>query len=137
MKQNKSFIHQATKKAERNHDAPKLDYIQNNSKIKWFREIPVFHNDFSTQNHMRIPDLAAQTHSKWIILEHDTTNIHGELGFENEKTLKRNTDYSITKMPFFVINQELCKILCLDQAKLATYLYYHTLSQIKSGVWDK
>jgi len=136
LKGNKSFIHSATKKAIRNHDAPKLDYIQTNSQLKWFREIPVFHKDFSTQNHMRIPDLAAQTKSKWIILEHDTSNLHGELGFEREKTLRRNEDYARTKMPFFVINQELCKVLCLDQAKLSTYLYYHTLSQINCGVWE-
>lgn len=136
MRGNKSFIHQATKKAERNHDAPKLDYIQTNSSIKWFREITIHNDKFSTLNHLRVPDLTAQTKDRWIILEHDTTNLHGELGMENERTLRRNSDYARTKKPFCVINQELAKILCLDQAKLATYLYYHTLSQINSGVWD-
>ena len=136
MRGNKSFIHQATKKAERNHDAPKLDYIQNNSKIKWFREIPVYDNLFSTQNYMRVPDLAAQIKNTWVILEHDTVNLHGELGYENDKTKRRNNDYARTKRPYFVINQELCKALGLDQAKLSEYLYYHTLSQINSGVWQ-
>lgn len=136
MKGNKSFIHKATKNADRNHDAPKLDYIQNNSKVKWFREIPVYDNRFSTINHMRVPDLSAQTKSNWVILEHDTVNIHGELGYENERTKNRNRDYARTKRPYFIINQELCKILCLDEYKLSDYLYYHTLSQINAGVYD-
>ncbi len=129
------FIDEARKKTDRNFDAPKLDYIQTNSNIKWYREIPVYDNRFSTVNHMRVPDLSAQTKTNWIILEHDTTNLHGELGYENMRTLNRNKDYAITKRPFFIINQELCKMLQLDQAKLSNYLYYHTLSQINAGVW--
>src|SRR5947209_818463 len=135
MRGNKSFMHQANKKRDRNFDAPKLDNIQTNSGIKWFREISVYDNRFTTINHLRVPDLTAQTKSSWIILEHDSCNIHGELAFENERTLRRNKDYASTKRPYFVINQELCKTLGLDEAKLSAYLYYHTLSQINAGVW--
>ena len=136
MKGINSFVHQATKKAVRNHDAHKLDYIQNNSKIKWFREITTFDNNFTTPNHLRIPDLSAEAKNKWIILEHDTVKTHGELGYESQKTLERNKDYTRAKKPYFIINQDLCKMLQLDQAKLSTYLYYHTLSQINAGVWE-
>lgn len=135
MKGTNSFVHQATKKAVRNHDAIKLDYIQNNSTIKWFREITTYDNNFSTQNHLRVPDLTAQAKNRWIILEHDTVKTHGELGMEAGKTLERNRDYTRAKRHFFIINQDLCKILGLDQANLSTYLYYHTLSQINAGVW--
>lgn len=132
-RKNNQVRNKMIKSHHRNADAGKLDYLQTNSNgIKWFREIPVHDDCFSTPNHTRIPDLAAKHKELWIILEHDTTKIHGELGFENERTVKRNRDYGMTNRPFFVINQELCKILCLDEAKLATYLYYHTISQYNS-----
>ena len=136
MKSNQRFINQAKKNTDRNFDAPKLDYIQNHSSIKWLREVTTYDNNFSTPNKLRIPDLIAEARDKWIILEHDTVKLHSELGYENERTLRRNEDYKRAKKPFFVINQDLCKMLQLDQAKLATYLYYHTLSQINCGVWE-
>ena len=55
------------------------------------------------------------TINKKIILEHDTAKIHGELGYENDKTLARNTDYWITGRPFGVVNEDLCKNLGIER----------------------
>jgi hypothetical protein len=74
MKRNQRFIDKATKKAERGHDALKLDYIQSNSQLKWLREITLHDGRFSTANHIRIPDLIHMG----IILEHDSIKAHGE-----------------------------------------------------------
>lgn len=126
MKSNNRYINIAKKNTSRNFDAKKLDYIQNNSHlVRWIREITIFNANFTTPNNLRVPDLICNG----IILEHDTIKAHGELGFENERTLKRNRDYNRANIPFCVINQNLAKLLQIDEAKLSIYLYYHALSQ--------
>jgi len=129
-KPNKSFLYKATKNATRNHDAAKLDILQDKFskyRIPTIREHTICDEKFSTPNKLHIPDI---TINKEIILEHDTAKIHGELGFENKKTLARNTDYHTSGRPFCVINEDLCKELFIDQGSLAIYLYYHELMKI-------
>lgn len=128
MKSNQKYIDKARKNASRNFDAKKLDYIHRNSPLNWLWDMSITDQRFSTPNKIRLPDLLIKGTPE-IILEHDTTKLHGELGFENERTLKRNQDYARSDRPFFIINEDLAKLLKLDEASLATYLYYHTLSQ--------
>ena len=128
----KSFLHRATRKAARNHDAKKLDILQkkfNGYHIPTVREKTVANEKFSTKNKIHIPDIMI---SGKIILEHDTAKVHGELGFENTKTSARNRDFFLAGMPFYVINEDLCRELGLDQASLAVYMYYHELMRINS-----
>lgn len=131
MKSNQRFIDKARKNAVTNFDQRKLEYIQRNSKLNWLSGNTLIDPKFSTPNKVRLPDLMIKGLPE-IILEHDTTKLHGELGWENERTLKRNQDYARTNRPFFVINEDLAKLLNLDQAALSTYLYYHTLSQFRA-----
>ena len=120
------FIHKAKKNATRNFDAKKLDNIQTKSSLKWLQHETILDEKFSTPNKIRLPDLIVKGVPE-IILEHDTVKLHGELGYENERTKKRNQDYYKAGRPFFVINEDLAHILKLDEANLATYLYYHSL----------
>lgn len=131
MKSNKQFIDKAKKNAVTNFDQKKLEYIQRNSKLNWLSGSTIIDSKFSTPNKVRQPDLLIKGMPE-IILEHDSIKVHGELGWENERTLKRNQDYARANRPFFVINEDLAKLLNLDQASLATYLYYHTLSQFRA-----
>lgn len=131
MKSNQRFIDKAKKNTDRNFDAKKLDYIQIHSPLNWLSDNAIVDPKFTTPNKIRLPDLVVKGLPE-IILEHDTVKLHGELGMENDRTLKRNQDYARTNRPFFIINEDLAKILGLDQAKLATYLYYHTLSQFRA-----
>lgn len=112
----------------RNGDQWKIDIIQDGlAKLKEnplpsVREKELMDEGFLRGGHL--PDLII---NKRIILEHDTIKSHGELGSEDSKTLRRNTDYVVTKRPFFVINQDLAKHCGLDEVRLAEYLYYHTI----------
>ena len=125
MRGKQSYHHTAKKKAVRNFDADKLDYIQKNIGLPCVREQTIEDIRLSTLNHVRIPDL---TINKLVIGELDSVKVHGELGVgENERTKKRNVDYFLIGRPFFVINEDLAKHLQLDQARLGTYLYYHSL----------
>ena len=99
MKSDKRFIDNARKKANRNFDAEKLDYIQKHSKLNWLSDNTIIDPRFSTPNKVRLPDLLIKGIPE-IILEHDSTKLHGELGWENERTLKRNQDYARTNRPF-------------------------------------
>jgi len=130
-KQN-SFIQRATKNATRNHDAKKLDPIQRdllNLGIPTIREKTIYDEKFTQSRHERTPDLTF-TGGERILLEHDTVKTHGELGFENEKTLKRNRDFARAGISFVVINADLCKMYGLDESNLSAYLYYHELMKI-------
>ena len=131
MKSNQRFIDKVKKNAVSNFDQKKLEYIQTHSKLNWLSGNTLIDPKFSTPNKVRLPDLMIKGMPE-IILEHDSTKLHGELGWENERTLKRNQDYARANRPFFVINEDLAKLLGLDQAALATYLYYHTLSQFRA-----
>jgi len=136
MKSNQRFIDRATRKAERNHDAHKLDYIQSNITIPSIREEELLDSNFWTTYATRIPDLILNHKStRPVILEHDTFKAHGELSDPNVRTQRRNEDYVRAKRPYIIINADLAKQLQLDEAKLSMYLYYHTLSQINAGVW--
>ena len=64
-----------------------------------------------------------------IHLQHDTVKIHGELGYENVKTIRRNCDYERAGLSWIVINQDLAKNCNLDEADLAEYLFYHELAK--------
>lgn len=136
MTSSQRFINKAKKEALRNFDAVKLDYIQEHSKLRWLAGESIFDEKFETKNHFRMPDLLTPGFPE-IILEHDTVKLHSELGMENERTVRRNQDYVRTKRPFFVINEDLAKHLKLDEANLATYMYYFILSQVKAGLWNK
>ena len=125
MRGKQSYHHTAKKKAVRNFDASKLDYIQKNIGLPCVREQTIEDTRLSTPNKVRVPDL---TINKIVLGELDSVKVHGELGVgENERTKKRNVDYFLIGRPFFVINEDLAKHLQLDQAKLGTYLYYHSL----------
>jgi len=131
MKSNQRYIEKARKKAVRNFDANKLDYIQKYSKLNWLSDNTIIDPRFSTPNKVRLPDLLIKGIPE-IILEHDTTKLHGELGYANERTHKRNQDYAKANRPFIIVNEDLAKLLKLDEASLATYLYYHELEQWRS-----
>ena len=120
----KSYLHASNKKARRNFDADKLDYIQNNIGLPCEREKELWNPRYTQAHHKRTPDLII---NKRAILEHDTFGVHGEINAPNERTLKRNIDHCLGDLPWFVIHEDLAKHLGLDEAKLATYLYYHTL----------
>ena len=130
----KQGIHYAQGKATRNFDARKLDYITTQLGIltkpiycrmnEWIK-----HGNFHTRNKMRETDILL---NKTVHLQHDTEKIHGELGFENEKTLRRNADYERAGLPYIIINQDLAKMCGLDEADLAEYLFYHELSKINA-----
>jgi hypothetical protein len=139
---NKSFIHNATKKAKTNHDRGKLDYIES-----WLSEnhfgvhVSKSNHRFDNKEFLNKP----KNHESDLILnnkvhvQHDTVQNHCELGFElddnnNEdkekkrvRTLKRNIGYYNANIPFFVINEDLAKLLYLDEGALTVYMYYHTL----------
>lgn len=111
----------------RNGDAGKLDNIQTGlSKLDiplhCIREKEITDMGFLKGGH--VPDLII---NRQVILEHDTVKVHGELGFENAKTLRRNADYAASGRPFFIINQDLAKQCGLDEVNLSQYLYYHSL----------
>ncbi len=109
---------------QRPSDANKLDYLQKNIPLPIIRE-QTLHNEKYTQSRKeRTPDLII---NKRVILEHDTFKIHGELSDPNERTIKRNHDHVVSGFPFCVIHEDLAKMLGLDEAKLATYLYYHSV----------
>ena len=131
MKSNQKYIDRAKGKADRNFDAHKLDYIQKHSKLNWISDTTIVDVRFSTSNKVRLPDLIIRGVPE-IILEHDTTKLHGELGYANERTHKRNQDYAKANRPFIIVNEDLAKLLKLDEASLATYLYYHELEQWRS-----
>jgi len=136
LKKTNQYYYEATRKATRNHDAPKIDYLQKNIPIPSIREETILDSNFWTRDATRIPDLILNPKSSnQVILEDDTVKSHGELGFEEGRTLNRNEDYVRAKRPFFVINEDLAKKLQLDQARLSIYLYYMTLSQIRAGLW--
>ena len=129
-KQNQ-FIQKAAKNATRNFDAKKLDPIQTNllkRNIPTVREKTIYNEKFTQARHERTPDLTFTGNKNSImLLEHDTIKVHGELGYENEKTLKRNRDFVRAGIPFVVVNADLCKELKLDESSLAEYLHYHEL----------
>lgn len=122
----KSYLHASNKKARRNFDADKLDYIQNNIGLPCLREQELYNTRYTQAHHKRSPDLII---NKRVICEHDTFAVHGEINAPNDRTLKRNIDHCLGNLPWFVIHEDLAKQLGLDEAKLATYLYYHTLGQ--------
>ena len=130
----KQGINYATKKATRNFDAKKLDLIQMHIEtllvpIYAVRELIIKNVKFQTKNMCRETDLVL---NKKIHLQHDTVKIHGELGFENAKTLRRNADYERAGYPYIIINADLAKANNLEEGDLAEYLYYHELSKIQA-----
>lgn len=122
----KSISHHISKNLRRNADAGKLDYIQNNIGLPCEREKELWNVRYTQSRHTRTPDLII---NKRVILEHDTYKIHGDLNAPTEATLKRNVDHCLGDLPWCVINAGLARQLGLDEAKLANYLYYHTLCQ--------
>jgi len=130
----KQGIQYAQKKATRNFDAKKLDNIvmqleELNRPIYCKMNVMLKDYDFHTRNHYRETDILL---NKTVHLQHDTVNIHGELGFENVKTLRRNADYARARIPYIIINQDLAKMCNLDEADLTEYLFYHELSKINA-----
>lgn len=99
--------------------------------ISTVREKEIYNELFVTRNKIRLPDLTDTRHG--IIFEHDTFKVHDELSEPNEKTKRRNNDYKRADMNFVIIHEDLCKELGLDETKLAVYLYFHKLMEIKNG----
>lgn len=129
----KSIPSGVIKKQTRGLDAKKLDALQNHLDEKGLhtlREINIFNEKFS--HGFRISDLYFPIER--IVLEHNTTKIHGELGFENAKSRTKYADYIRGKQHFIIINQDLCKELNIDEGDLAIYLHYHELAKIKAEV---
>lgn len=132
MPKNQKWMNRAKGKTLRNFDAGKLDYLQSgliSYSLGSIREKTIIDPMFSPRNHVRNPDLII---GKRVIMEHDTVKLHGELGYENERTLRRNGDFTITGRPFTVINADLCKTLGLDESMMAVYLYYHECMKINA-----
>lgn len=132
MTRSQKWINRAKSNTSRNFDAGKLDYLQKgllSYSLGSIREKTIIDSMFSTSNHVRNPDLII---GKRIIMEHDTVKLHGELGYENTRTLRRNADFTITGRPFTVMNADLAKTLGLDESKLAVYLYYHECMKINA-----
>lgn len=127
----KSGLNAARKKRENNFDFNKLQNLMMNTNLHCQMEQKIEDKNFI--HGVRNPDLLL---NKWLIVEHDTVKIHGELGFENERTKKRNNDYHKAGMPFIVINEDLAKYLKLDEVKLMEYLYYHKLMEKQLGLSD-
>lgn len=121
-KKNNNFI---KKQLKRSGDAEKLDYIQANIGLPCEREKELWNPRYTQAHHKRTPDFII---NKRVILEHDTWKIHGDLNDPNEATLKRNVDHCLGDLPWCIINADLAKQCGLDEAKLALYLYYHTLA---------
>ena len=121
----------AVKKATRSHDAKKIDMLQTHldcAGLHTLREQVIFNKEF--KNGVRVSDLYFK--DKKIILEHNTVKVHGELGMENAKTRAKYADYLRGEQHFFIINEDLCKELNLDQGDLSIYLYYHELAKQKA-----
>jgi len=119
------------KKQTRGLDAKKLDALQKHLTqrgLHTIRENDIFNKEFS--HGYRNADLYFPIHN--LVLEHNTTKVHGELGFENSKSRTKYADYIRGKQHFIIINQDLCKELNIDEGDLAVYLYYHELAKIKS-----
>ena len=132
------------KKATVGADRPKLDYITNwlkrsNTGVQVSKSEYRFEdNNFTTPTRETDLLLNGKVH-----LQHDTIKVHCELGYEKfegergdkdkkrNKTLKRNNDYWKYWMekgePFIVLNQDLAKLLDLNEGALTAYLYYHAL----------
>ena len=130
----KQGIQHATKKSTRGLDAKKLDNISAhlqtlNKPIHSIRNLWLKNEKFLTKNKMRETDLLL---NNIIHLQHDTVKIHGELGFENEKTIRRNADYMRAKLPLIIINQDLARSCNLEEGDLAEYLFYHKLSELNA-----
>jgi len=131
----KQGIQHATRKSTRGLDAKKLDFISahlqtlNKPIHTSTRNLWIKNEKFLTKNKLRETDLLL---NNIVHLQHDTVKIHGELGFENEKTIRRNADYMRAKLPLIIINQDLAKICELDEARLSVYLFYHKLSELNA-----
>lgn len=126
----KSYLHASNKKARRNFDAEKLDYIQKNLGLSSVREQTIQDERFIHK--VRNPDLTVFIGKQKVLIELDSVKVHGELGFCNEKTFRRNRDYYAIDQPFCVVNEDLADILGLDHAKLANYLAYHAVDQFQA-----
>lgn len=124
----KQWANETKKKMTRNSDAKKLDYIQTHLEMLQDKPISVvrekiYHEEeFTTRNKNHEADLVL---NDFVILHHDTIQIHGELGFPNEKTLQRDCDFERAVLPTIIINADLAKAYNLDEGDLAVYLYYH------------
>ena len=132
------------KKAVVGADRNKLDYITN-----WLKRSDV--GVHVTKSEHRFENVNFRTSSREtdlmlngkVHLQHDTIKVHCELGMESfegergdkdkkrNKTAKRNADYfdlwMETGQPFVVLNQDLAKILDLNEGALTAYLYYHAM----------
>ena len=131
----KQWANETKKKMTRNSDAEKLDYIQTHLEMLQDKPINVirekiFHEEeFTTKNKNHEADLVL---NDTIILHHDTNYTHGELGYPNDKTLQRDSDFEKAGLPYIVINADLAEMYNLDEGDLAVYLYYHELQKLEA-----
>ena len=146
-KQKTSGYNAARKKALVGADRNKLDYITN-----WLKTNHTGVQVSNSNCHIQIDDEKGIFHHKResdlvlnqrVHVQHDTVKVHCELGFEStpndrsdkdkkrNKTAKRNSEYwdkwMKTGTPFIVINQDLARMLDLNEGALTAYLYYHAL----------
>jgi len=130
----KQGIQHARGKRTRNFDAKKLDNIVMQLAgltvpISCKMNVMVKNKNFQTRNSFRETDILL---NDMVHLQHDTVKIHGELGYGNTKTVRRNADYERAGLPYVIINEDLAKMCGLDEADLTEYLFYHEVAKWKA-----
>lgn len=109
-------------------DAGKLDFIEewlskNDFGVKVTeRNKIIWDLKFQSKNHQRDTDLLLNGECH---LQHDTVKSHGELGFPNPQTEKRDIDYALGNYRQIIINQDLARMLGLHEGALSVYLFFH------------
>jgi len=119
----KRWIDRANKKRSSNSDSGKLDLIQmhlENLHYHTFRETTISNGNFSTRNHIRVPDLKVEIGKFECYIELDGA-VHGSLESPTEKTVRRNTDYEVAHYNYIILNEEDAKFFKLDIPDLAAY----------------
>lgn len=102
-----------------------------------FREPTIENHRFSTNNHIRRPDLLVKFGKKFEVYIEIDGAVHGNLEQPSTNTLKRNSDFERTHMNYIILSEEDCKFYSLDIKSLAGYRvgeeYTKFLARVESG----
>ena len=103
---------------------------------KVFREPTIENANFSTNNKVRRPDLKVEVKDPElppfeVYLELDG-NVHGNLVWPTENTMRRNGDYERTNRKYIIISEEDCKFHGIDVEKYAAIRIDEEFSKFKS-----
>jgi len=118
----------------RNSDAEKLDELQthlNLQHLSFIREEVITNEQFSTRNHVRVPDLTMMYGDRMIVIELDG-GVHGSLEIPTNKTKKRNADYNRAGIIYIILNEEQAEAENLDICDLASYRVREIISKLES-----